>query len=87
MLVFCALVVSLLTLSSLWAQDFRSTLNGAVTNPAGAAIVAAKVRAINPQTNATISQNDFVGLWPLCFAERNRLCIQVRHLQGSNVVL
>ncbi|MBI4905834.1 MAG: carboxypeptidase regulatory-like domain-containing protein [Acidobacteria bacterium] len=42
----------LLSLSSLWAQDFRSTLAGTVTDPAGASINGAKVHALNTQTNA-----------------------------------
>ncbi len=40
------------TLLSLAAQDFRSTLTGTITDPAGAAIAGAKVKAVNTQTNA-----------------------------------
>jgi hypothetical protein len=46
-------VSALLTvLPSLWSQDFRSTIAGTVTDPAGAAVPGAKVKAVNTQTNA-----------------------------------
>jgi hypothetical protein len=38
---------------TLHAQDFRATLNGLVTDPSGAAIPNASVKATNPQTNET----------------------------------
>jgi len=49
-----------LALFSLSAQDFRSTLAGTITDPAGAAITGAKVKAVNPQTNAAaeVASND-----------------------------
>ncbi|MBY0507158.1 MAG: carboxypeptidase-like regulatory domain-containing protein [Bryobacteraceae bacterium] len=37
---------------SLGSQDFRSTLAGTITDPAGAAVSGAKVKAVNTQTNA-----------------------------------
>jgi len=47
------IVLALLSLVALSAQDFRSTLGGTVTDPAGGAVSGAKVRAVNTQTNAT----------------------------------
>ena len=45
------LLLSILT--SLAAQDFRATLAGTVTDPTGAAIAKARLKAVNTQTNAT----------------------------------
>ncbi|MFN0104163.1 MAG: carboxypeptidase regulatory-like domain-containing protein [Bryobacteraceae bacterium] len=52
-----SLTLSLLTLT---AQDFRSTLAGTITDPASAAVSGAKVRALNTQTNAVseVASND-----------------------------
>ncbi|MBI2686327.1 MAG: TonB-dependent receptor [Acidobacteria bacterium] len=54
------IVTLLLALTSLSAQDFRSSLAGTVTDPAGGAVSGAKVRAVNTQTNAATeaSTND-----------------------------
>ncbi|MBL8294937.1 MAG: TonB-dependent receptor [Bryobacterales bacterium] len=46
------LIALLAILPSLWSQDFRSTLAGTVTDPAGAAVPGAKVKTVNTQTNA-----------------------------------
>lgn len=39
--------------ASLSAQDFRASLNGLITDPAGAAVPGARVKAVNTRTNAT----------------------------------
>src|SRR5689334_5568205 len=46
-------LTALLSISAaLFAQDFRATLTGTVTDPSGAAIPAATVKATNIATNA-----------------------------------
>ncbi len=47
------LLLLLSALTSLAAQDFRATLAGTVTDPAGAAIAKARLKVVNTQTNAT----------------------------------
>lgn len=52
-MLFRAVLVVLLLAVCASAQDFRATLTGLVTDPSGAAIPGATVRAINIATNAT----------------------------------
>src|ERR1051325_5883122 len=53
-------------LLSLAAQDFRATITGQVTDQSGAAIVGAKVRAVQRDTNeakeATTNQDGYYSL-------------------------
>src|SRR5687767_3306949 len=47
-----ALVIGLLcVLGATWAQEFRATLNGRLTDPSGAGVPNATVTAVNTQTN------------------------------------
>src|SRR5689334_3596743 len=63
-----ALALPLLLVGGLFAQEFRATLTGTVTDPSGAAIPNATVKAINIATNAlneTKSTSDGVYTIPL----------------------
>src|SRR5512132_3763739 len=49
----CALALALLLIcGGLFAQDFRATLTGTVTDPSGAAVPGATVKTTNTGTNA-----------------------------------
>ena len=48
-----ARLIVFLAAVALSAQDFRSTVTGTVTDPAGSAVAGAKVKAVNTQTNAS----------------------------------
>jgi hypothetical protein len=47
----CALALLLLSCTGLFAQDFRATLTGTVTDPSGAAVPNASIKATNTATN------------------------------------
>src|SRR5438477_13198483 len=52
-----ALVISILTISSAWAQLNRGTITGIVTDPSGAAVAEAKVTVVHLETNIRSSTN------------------------------
>lgn len=56
----CVPALLLLLCGGLFAQEFRATLTGIVTDPSGAAIPAATVKAINKATNA-VSETQSTG--------------------------
>jgi hypothetical protein len=61
-------LICFVLLTALGAQDFRSTLTGTVSDPTGASVAGAKVRAVNTKTNvaAEVTSND-AGRYSLSF--------------------
>lgn len=50
-----ALLAGALLGSTLWAQEFRATITGRVTDPTGAGVSGAKVTATNIETNEVVA--------------------------------
>ena len=48
-----SVIALLLLCTGLFAQDFRATLTGTVTDPSGAAVPSATVKTVHTGTNAT----------------------------------
>lgn len=71
-------IVLLASLSTLLAQDFRSTLAGTVTDPTGGSVAGAKVRALNTQNNAAteVTSND-TGRYSISFLIPGKYVITV----------
>jgi Carboxypeptidase regulatory-like domain len=66
----CALALLLLSCASLFAQDFRATLTGTVTDPSGAAVPNATVKATNTGTNiAKETQTNAEGVYTIPFLD------------------
>src|SRR4051812_20510541 len=64
----CALALLLLLSGGLYAQEFRATLTGTVTDPSGASVPNASVKATNKATNGvseTKSNGDGLYTIPL----------------------
>ena len=88
-----SLAVLLASSAGLFAQDFRATVTGQVTDATGAAIPDAKVRAIQRSTNqATEVATDKGGYYTLPFLQPNIYDIEVtatgfQKLRRENVTL
>jgi hypothetical protein len=65
-----ALALLLLSGTALFAQEFRATLTGTVTDPSGAAVPGATVKATNTATNSTKETNTTSdGIYTIPFLE------------------
>ena len=76
---FVILVTCLMALvTSAWSQDFRATLNGLVTDPSGAAISGAKIKATNVQKNAVseVASNE-TGRYSIPFLIPGKYTVEV----------
>src|SRR5262245_36923868 len=76
-----ACVAALLLSTTLWSQEFRSTLAGVVQDPSGAAVPGAKVSAVNMDTgarSATTSTNDGAYTIPFLTPGRYQLIADLK---------
>ena len=75
---FVGLGLPVLLGTLLWSQDFRAGLTGVVSDPAGAAVAGAKVRATNIQTNAVSeATTNETGLYSISFLIPGKYTVEV----------
>jgi hypothetical protein len=64
------LALFLILTAALWAQDFRATVTGVVTDPSGAVVPNAGVKAVNTATNETKEvQTDAKGVYTIPYLD------------------
>jgi hypothetical protein len=74
----CALALLLLSCTGLFAQDFRATLTGTVTDPSGAAVPNANIKAVNTATNiAKETKSTGNGVYTIPFLDPGLYNIEV----------
>jgi hypothetical protein len=67
-----------LVVSAIWSQDFRASITGLITDPAGAAVAGAKVKAVNQQTNAvTEAVSNETGRYSIPFLIPGKYTVEV----------
>src|SRR6266536_2988967 len=76
----CLLAVTLLCSGAAFAQEFRGTVLGRITDPTGAIIAGASVRVRNVDTNASASTNsNDSGNYQVPFLLPGNYAVQVEH--------
>src|SRR5215831_4433422 len=72
------ILFALVTTVGLYAQDFRATISGIVTDPSGAAIPNALVRAVNTATNSVKeSKTTAEGVYTLPYLDPGSYNVEV----------
>jgi hypothetical protein len=74
-------------LSALSAQDFRAALTGIVTDPSGAAVVGARVKAVNTTTNATADAvTNEAGRYSIAFLIPGKYSVEIEAAGFKKIV-